>query len=236
MVTTRSEQQTAQRNVQDRSIQDDAWTLNDPQATINLLNEKIAQMKKNIGDLADKNVALLACILEQSHTTTVVLEAEKEERNNHTGGRQEEDQSHPQVEADNRDGHRENNPEKNPPRKEKKEKLREVVGKLEQIVRGASTTRQRKDFPSGQCLAKDSLTIYQPDSHFFRLPHKFKVPDIAVYIGLKDPIEHLDNFQAHMDLHGTPDEVACRAFPLPQLGRQCSGLVHEAFPKVHQQL
>lgn len=110
-----------------------------------------------MGDLADKNAVLLACILEQSHTTTVVPEAEKEGRNSHTCGRREEDQSHPQVEADNRDGHREINPKKNPPRNEKKDKLIEVVGKLEQIVCGASTARQRKEFfLGGQPLAKDT--------------------------------------------------------------------------------
>jgi hypothetical protein len=31
-------------------------------------------------------------------------------------------------------------------------------------------------------------------------------------------VEHLDNFLAHLDLHGTPDEVVCRAFPLTMVG------------------
>jgi hypothetical protein len=35
---------------------------------------------------------------------------------------------------------------------------------------------------------------------------------------LKIPVEHLDNFRAHMDLHRTPEMVACRAFPLTLSG------------------
>lgn len=31
---------------------------------------------------------------------------------------------------------------------------------------------------------------------------------------IEDPTEHLDNYWAHMDLHRTPLEGACRAFPL----------------------
>jgi hypothetical protein len=47
---------------------------------------------------------------------------------------------------------------------------------------------------------------------------KFKIPSIATFIGIEDPTEHLDNYQAHMDLHRTPSEVACRAFPLTLSG------------------
>lgn len=46
------------------------------------------------------------------------------------------------------------------------------------------------------------------------LPTKFKVPQINLYDGSKDPIDYLENFKAHMTLHSFPEEVACRAFPL----------------------
>jgi hypothetical protein len=48
----------------------------------------------------------------------------------------------------------------------------------------------------------------------YRLPEKFKVPQILSYAGDGDPFDHLENLRAHLHLHGTPDEVACRAFPL----------------------
>lgn len=43
---------------------------------------------------------------------------------------------------------------------------------------------------------------------------KFKVPNIPLFIGAKDLTEHLDQYQAHLDLRGTSNKVACRAFPL----------------------
>lgn len=52
----------------------------------------------------------------------------------------------------------------------------------------------------------------------YRLPEKFKVPQILSYVEIGDPIEHLENFRAILDLHGTLDEVACRAFPLTLSG------------------
>lgn len=60
-----------------------------------------------------------------------------------------------------------------------------------------------------------------------RLPEKFKIPEIPFYTGLEDPIEHLDNSRAHMDLHRTAKMVACRAFPLT-----LSGYAHDWFRKL----
>jgi hypothetical protein len=51
-----------------------------------------------------------------------------------------------------------------------------------------------------------------------QLPEKFKIPAIQAYTGIEDPIEHLDNYKMHMDLQGTPQEIACRAFPLTLSG------------------
>jgi hypothetical protein len=48
----------------------------------------------------------------------------------------------------------------------------------------------------------------------FQLPEKFKVPQIMGYARDGDPLEHLEDFWAHLDLHGTFDEFACRVFPL----------------------
>jgi hypothetical protein len=60
-----------------------------------------------------------------------------------------------------------------------------------------------------------------------RLPEKFKILEIPFYTGFEDPVEHLDNFHAHMDLHRTPEMVACRAFPLT-----LSGNAHDWFKKL----
>jgi hypothetical protein len=52
----------------------------------------------------------------------------------------------------------------------------------------------------------------------FCLPEKFKVPDIKTYTRQEDPVEHLDNYCAHLELQGTLDEGACLAFPLTLSG------------------
>jgi len=46
-----------------------------------------------------------------------------------------------------------------------------------------------------------------------RLPEKFQVPSIATFTEIEDLAKHLDNYRAHLNLHGTPKELACRAFP-----------------------
>lgn len=45
-------------------------------------------------------------------------------------------------------------------------------------------------------------------------PDKFKVPNIKLFTRHEDPTKHLDQYQDHLDLHNTFDEVACRAFSL----------------------
>ncbi|XP_042972828.1 uncharacterized protein LOC122304635 [Carya illinoinensis] len=50
------------------------------------------------------------------------------------------------------------------------------------------------------------------------LPPKFKVPQIDMYDGFRDPIDHLENFKAHMTLYGFSGEVAYRAFSLTLKG------------------
>jgi hypothetical protein len=47
---------------------------------------------------------------------------------------------------------------------------------------------------------------------------KFKMPRIEKYDGSEDPQAHLEAFREHLILHGTPDEIACKAFPLTLKG------------------
>ena len=47
----------------------------------------------------------------------------------------------------------------------------------------------------------------------FPLPHKFHMPQIDSYDGVKDPLNHLETFKTLMHLQGVADEIMCRAFP-----------------------
>jgi hypothetical protein len=46
------------------------------------------------------------------------------------------------------------------------------------------------------------------------MPNKFKMPYAKKYDGSGDPTNHMEAFHEHLILHGTLDEIACRAFPL----------------------
>jgi hypothetical protein len=47
---------------------------------------------------------------------------------------------------------------------------------------------------------------------------KFKMPRVEKYNESRDPQAHLEAFREHIILHGTLDEIACRAFPLTLKG------------------
>ena len=47
----------------------------------------------------------------------------------------------------------------------------------------------------------------------FPLPHKFRMPHIDSYDGVKDLLDHLETFKILMHLQGVADEIMCRAFP-----------------------
>ena len=47
----------------------------------------------------------------------------------------------------------------------------------------------------------------------FPLPHKFYMPHIDSYNGVKDPLDHLETFKTLMNLQGVADKILCKAFP-----------------------
>ena len=61
--------------------------------------------------------------------------------------------------------------------------------------------------------------VHRNDSPFtisvnsFPLPLKFHMPQVENYDGNKDPLDHLESFNALMHLQGISDEIMCRAFP-----------------------
>ena len=52
----------------------------------------------------------------------------------------------------------------------------------------------------------------------FPLPHKFCMPQIDSYDGVKDPLDHLETFKTLMHLQGVAEEIMCRAFPMTLKG------------------
>lgn len=86
------------------------------------------------------------------------------------------------------------------------DKLRNLIDKYEEMARriwGSSLV--------DQLLNRTNLP-YILEVMAVPLPPKFKVPQIELYDRLRDPINHLKNFMAHMNLHRFLEEVACRDF------------------------
>jgi hypothetical protein len=52
----------------------------------------------------------------------------------------------------------------------------------------------------------------------YHMPDKFKMPQIEKCDESRDSQAHLKAFREHIILHGIPDEIACRAFPLTLKG------------------
>jgi hypothetical protein len=67
-------------------------------------------------------------------------------------------------------------------------------------------------------MLEDESLLFTGRVKAYPMPDKFKMPRIEKYDGNGDPQEHLGAFREHIVLHGTPDEIACRAFPLTLKG------------------
>lgn len=54
---------------------------------------------------------------------------------------------------------------------------------------------------------------FTPEVMARTLPDKFKPPQMEMFNGGKDPLDHLKTYKTHMNLQATPDEIMCQAFP-----------------------
>jgi hypothetical protein len=78
---------------------------------------------------------------------------------------------------------------------------------------------------AGEDLKVTTMEMLDDENHPFSkrvrayaMPDKFKMPRVEKYNGSGDPKVHLEAFQEHLILYGTPYEIACRAFPLTLTG------------------
>jgi ribonuclease HI len=63
-------------------------------------------------------------------------------------------------------------------------------------------------------ILQRARSVFTPRVMSYPVPARFKVPPVKNYDGTGDPVGHLKSYKAHIDLHATTDEIACRAFPL----------------------
>ncbi|XP_062153622.1 uncharacterized protein LOC133861818 [Alnus glutinosa] len=190
----------------EENVREEAGTSHDPQAEIARLNEKVARLEKELQE-RDRT--------EQQETQEEVSQSGQRDPKRDAG--------HPEGVAGDggetdRDAELANLAKKDEKGKEKwVEKLTKLEQQCDYLMGSAQAGVTEK------ALLTDSLfsTAVSPFTEHImsrQLPNKFKMPEIPVYTGLGDPIEHLASFRAHVALHATPDEVACRAFPLTLAG------------------
>jgi hypothetical protein len=67
-------------------------------------------------------------------------------------------------------------------------------------------------------MLKDESLPFTERVKAYPMPDKIKMPQIKKYDGSEDPQTHLKAFREHLILHGTPDEIACKAFPMTLKG------------------
>ena len=75
-----------------------------------------------------------------------------------------------------------------------------------------------KEVVKGRAPDTMDTLVHQTESPFtaevlrYPLPAKFRMPQVEVFDGVKDPIDHLNTYKNQMELHGYQDPVRCRAF------------------------
>ena len=62
-------------------------------------------------------------------------------------------------------------------------------------------------------LVNRTDSLFTASVNCFPLLHKFCMPHIDRYNGVKDPLDHLETFQTLMHLQGVANEIMCKAFP-----------------------
>ena len=81
-----------------------------------------------------------------------------------------------------------------------------------------------KEAVKGRAPVSMDALVQQIESSFtagvlhFPLPAKFRMPQIEVFDGTKDPIDHLNTYKNQMELHGYQNLIRCRAFAITLKG------------------
>ena len=81
-----------------------------------------------------------------------------------------------------------------------------------------------KEVVKGRAPDTMDTLVQQTESPFtaeilhFPLPAKFRMPQVEAFDGVKDPVDHLNTYKNHMELHGYQDPIRYRAFAITLKG------------------
>ena len=68
------------------------------------------------------------------------------------------------------------------------------------------------------CLVHQTKSPFTAEVLHFPLLAKFRMPPIKAFDETKDPVDHLNTYKTHMELHRYQDPVRCRAFAITLKG------------------
>ena len=139
----------------------------------------------------------MECLTKQNQ----VLEEQLRQKAGH--GTQEEDQEG--TSAERRDQERPEGSNAPPPIVVEMQAMKEQMGVMISALKG----RVSSDLDD---LVNRTDSPFTSSVNSFLLPHKFCMPQIDNYDGVKDPLDHLETFKTLMHVQGVVDEIMCRAF------------------------
>ena len=67
-------------------------------------------------------------------------------------------------------------------------------------------------------LVQQTESPFTAEVLHFPFPAKFRMPQVELFDGVKDPIDHLNTYKNQIELHGYQDPVRCRAFSITLKG------------------
>ena len=83
--------------------------------------------------------------------------------------------------------------------------LQQELSRMKEVVKGRAPETM-------DTLVQQTESPFTAEVLHFPLPAKFRMPQVEIFDGVKDPVDHLNTYKNQMELHGYQDPVRCRAF------------------------
>ena len=83
--------------------------------------------------------------------------------------------------------------------------LQQELGRVKEVVKGRAPDTM-------DTLVQQTESPFTTEVLRYPLPAKFRMPQVEIFDGVKDPVDHLNTYKNQMELHGYQDPVRCRAF------------------------
>ena len=89
--------------------------------------------------------------------------------------------------------------------------LQQELNRVKEVIKGRAPN-------SMDNLVQQTESPFTAEVLHFPLPTKCRMPQIEVFDGTKDPVDHLNTYKNQMELHGYQDPIRCRAFAITLKG------------------